>query len=256
MYNGNTINTSRVKRQIIGKTWCFTINNWENEEYNQIKLWPDVSKGVVGKEVGEKGTPHLQGAVTFKKAMTLTGVKKLHPTAHWEKANQKDKAFTYCLKDGKFEWWKMDQTCLNVEDLYDWQKEIWDLCLTVPDDRTIHWYWEPDGCCGKTALVKMLCLKQGGFLFGGSEKDIASRCLLTGAPRLCLMNLCRTSEGRISFSAIEALKDGLIQSGKYEGGQMVFNSPHVIIFANYAPDMEALSVDRWNITRVNEDFGF
>ena len=255
---GNT-NIKRKKiKQIIGRTWCFTLNNYDITDITSIKNWPDVKRGVFGKELGESGTPHLQGCVTFNKPMALTGVKKLCGKSHWEKTSVQDAAFKYCLKEGSFEWWAHDLNLIDIEHLYPWQKQIWDLCLGKPDDRTIYWYWEPKGCSGKTALCKLLCAKAGGFLFGGSASDIASRCILTGAPTLCIMNLTRTQEGRISWSAIEGLKDGLIQSGKYEGGQLVFNSPHVIVFANFEPDQSLLSEDRWCITEIGdaEPFGF
>lgn len=86
----------------IAKSWCFTLNNYTEEEYNAIVAW-DVSKMVVGKEMGENGTPHLQGAVAFKQTHRLTGVKKLQPRAHWEPmAARGDGAYAYCRKDGDF----------------------------------------------------------------------------------------------------------------------------------------------------------
>jgi len=59
----------------------------------------EVNKMIVSKEVGESGTPHLQGAITFKRVYRLAALKKLCPRAHWEPAKAKD-CFNYCLKDG------------------------------------------------------------------------------------------------------------------------------------------------------------
>lgn len=87
------------------RSWCFTVNNYEDlsKEHANFETW-SVEYMVAGEEVGEEGTPHLQCAVTFKKPYFLTGVKKLHPRAHWEimKASDKSAAFDYCKKDGVF----------------------------------------------------------------------------------------------------------------------------------------------------------
>ena len=60
----------------------------------------EVGRLSVGKEVGENGTPHLQGAVTFKTPKRLKGVKKLLERAHWEPMIGKDTGFAYTQKDG------------------------------------------------------------------------------------------------------------------------------------------------------------
>lgn len=79
------------------KTWKFTLNNWTEEEFTNIKLW-DVTRMAVAKEVGAEGTPHLQGHVTFKVAKRLSALKKQLTRAHWEIAIIDD--WNYELKDG------------------------------------------------------------------------------------------------------------------------------------------------------------
>jgi len=39
---------------------------------------------ICAKEVGEQGTPHLQGQITFARTYRLLALKKLHKLAHWE----------------------------------------------------------------------------------------------------------------------------------------------------------------------------
>nr|QJI53464.1 MAG: replication-associated protein [Cressdnaviricota sp.]QJI53727.1 MAG: replication-associated protein [Cressdnaviricota sp.]QKN88860.1 MAG: replication-associated protein [Cressdnaviricota sp.]QKN88863.1 MAG: replication-associated protein [Cressdnaviricota sp.] len=59
-----------------GKRWCFTINNPETER----PTWnPDTMEYLIWElEVGEQGTPHIQGFVHFKKdRVTLAGIKKI-----------------------------------------------------------------------------------------------------------------------------------------------------------------------------------
>lgn len=54
----------------------FTLNNWTALEYSSLTQWTPTWL-VIGKEVGEDGTPHLQGAAILGKQMTLAGLKKI-----------------------------------------------------------------------------------------------------------------------------------------------------------------------------------
>lgn len=87
------------------KSWVFTYNNYKEEDIPVIAAWEDVAKMTVGQEVGKKtGTPHLQGAVTFKTAKRFSSVKKLNEKISWRvmaaKWNEGEAAFEYCRKDG------------------------------------------------------------------------------------------------------------------------------------------------------------
>lgn len=87
--------------------WCFTLNNPTQEEVAPFHLLCDdrskVVYAVFGDEVGENGTPHVQGFVVFKGHKRLSAVKKLLDRAHWEVARGTSKeAAEYCKKDGKF----------------------------------------------------------------------------------------------------------------------------------------------------------
>jgi len=58
---------------------------------------------VCGKEVGETGTPHLQGYVCFKDAKTLTSVSTYLSRAYLAVARGDSKEnFEYCTKDGDY----------------------------------------------------------------------------------------------------------------------------------------------------------
>ncbi len=78
------------------KSWVYTINNYTEEDIEKLKLLT-TNKHRCCKEVGESGTPHLQGAITFKRSYKLKQLKKIFETAHWEIALCKD-AENYCIK--------------------------------------------------------------------------------------------------------------------------------------------------------------
>ena len=81
---------------IQSKRWCFTLNNYTEEEYNELKE-VDCKYIVIGKGVGESGTPHLQGFVIFSNTKRLAAVKRINGRAHWEKARgTSEQAADYC----------------------------------------------------------------------------------------------------------------------------------------------------------------
>lgn len=92
---------SKTNRGPKCRHWCFTANNYKEEPSTYIGLWP-YTYLVIGKEVGESGTPHLQGYVYLKKPAELSFLRKLL-NCHWEPMQgTPEQASTYCKKDGDF----------------------------------------------------------------------------------------------------------------------------------------------------------
>lgn len=85
------------------KRWVFTQNNYTQQHELLIKGL-ECDYACYGREIGESGTPHLQGCVCFSTQKRLTAVKKILPTSHWEimRGNIVE-ASDYCKKDGEFE---------------------------------------------------------------------------------------------------------------------------------------------------------
>jgi len=88
--------------------WCFTLNNYTADEVDSlVRNCSDrkvVAYLVYGKEVGEEGTPHLQGYIELSSKREFSTVKKLVGTrAHIEQARgSSQQASDYCKKDGAF----------------------------------------------------------------------------------------------------------------------------------------------------------
>lgn len=81
------------------KRWCYTINNPSEE----VLLEDDCIYHVFGREVGEFGTPHLQGFIIFKQSKRLTQLQRLLPGGHYEVTRgSMQQASDYCKKDGDF----------------------------------------------------------------------------------------------------------------------------------------------------------
>lgn len=85
------------------KRWCFTLNNYTAEDVAKFLALTCVYL-VVGREVGDSGTPHLQGFIIWDSMKRLSAVKKIDGRAHWEPARgTTDQASDYCKKDGDYE---------------------------------------------------------------------------------------------------------------------------------------------------------
>ena len=70
------------------KRWVFTLNNYAESDFAHFHDAPDRAYVIIGKEVGESGTPYLQGYITFHKNKRLSPVKIIHPRGHWEIARE------------------------------------------------------------------------------------------------------------------------------------------------------------------------
>lgn len=92
--------------QNAAKRWCFTINNYTPAEQQAILDSADnFDYLVVGRELGDSGTPHLQGFLILQTKLRLRNVKALpgFQRAHLEVARGTPKeASDYCKKDSDF----------------------------------------------------------------------------------------------------------------------------------------------------------
>lgn len=80
------------------RNWFYTLNNPEDKDIKEHKEMK-CSYHVFQKEVGKKGTPHLQGTIVFKNAKTFGGMKKLMPKAHLRPVKNLCRAIAYCRKE-------------------------------------------------------------------------------------------------------------------------------------------------------------
>lgn len=258
------------KQESPKKRWCLTLNNYSDSEYfNLIDSFSSNSsnKWIIGKEVGESGTPHLQIYINFEKKTRFSAIKKINDRLHIESARGSEiENIKYCSKDNIYECQNLKipkpLKLLDESKLYKFQKIILDIIKGEPDDRDIYWFKDDNGGTGKTSFCKLLCAKYGAIMLGGKSADMKNgiveyKSTNHDTPELILINLPRSFKAdHISYPGIEAIKDMCFYSGKYEGGMVVGNCPHIFIFSNELPDINKLSKDRWNIYDIDEDYWF
>lgn len=248
----------RKPRGSMTKYWVFTWNN-----YTQIDIPPftiildnECEWYLFQEETGENGTPHLQGTICLKKKQRLSALKKWVASIHWEPTKAIKASLLYSSKiatrSGKVYAKNIDiPPEIKVQQPRGWQLEVMEIIQNEPDDRTIHWFWERNGNVGKTSLCKFLVVKHNALMLTGKSNDMYHAINNNPTKRqLILVDVPRSSQDYINYGAIEQIKNGLVFSGKYDSCQLVFNCPHIIVFANEPPNYAKLSKDRWHIVEI------
>lgn len=246
--------------------WCFTWNNpGTPSQMIEILEVAGAKSYLFQLECGKNtNVPHFQGFMYFENQRTFSSIKEMCREMHISKMKDLRASIKYCCKEDTRvagPWSKNVKIprSLKLIDPDDriWQKDLVKELEVVPDDRKIIWYHDPVGGSGKTALAKYLVVKKNALVVSGKGNDIkyaiSKHIEKHGEVNIIIFLFPRTVEGFVSYDAIESLKDGIFFSGKYESGMCVFASPHIVCFANFAPDLSALSLDRWEVRKLSEE---
>lgn len=257
----DTLGGNTKKPQARHRGYLFT---WNNPDYDtDFSNFLDISGAkiwIYQLERGENDTEHYQGVVYYENARSFDSMKKLNREIHWEGVKDLRKAIKYCCKEdtrvsGPWSKGIKIPKSLNIIEPRGWQKELVEELKQEADDRTIIWYYDKNGGQGKTVLSKYLVVKMNAIVVSGKASDIkyaVGKTLDSGKEmEIVIFLFPRSVEEYVSYDAIESVKDGIFFNGKYESGMHVFPSPHVVCFANFKPDLEKLSIDRWDVRTLN-----
>lgn len=261
-------NTNYTKNRV--RCWEFTFNNYSESDilelvnkFNYIDHTTTNScKYFFAKEVGESGTPHLQGFCQFKLKMSLAQLRTLFGDGlSWRNVKNKVAIEKYCQKGNGERYTNIARlqkrrtpSSRSYEELYDWQKSIVDEVSRVPDDRHILWVYDACGGRGKSELARHLIDKHSALVVGGKQTDIfqgVRTCLEQQAVDIVIVELYR-AVSKPSYASMEALKNGYFFSSKYESAMCRFPAPHVVVLANSLPDWSELTTDRWRILDLSD----
>lgn len=273
------------------RKYIFTLNNYTNTETQDIRdyLKDNSSKWIFGYEMGEQGTPHLQGYMEFKNpkkwsVLIDNGFKRCW--SRKARGNLIDN-YNYTSKEGNYEYGGFKIENLELENLdkderkkyllkkkkeqilkniykdvewKQWQTHILNIINGEKNNRTINWIHEPNGNKGKSFLTKYIFCKLNGIIINGKVNDIFNNLLNYQEendyidPDFIIIDIPRSSRGYNEhlYTIMEKIKDGLIYSGKYEGGTILYEKPpHIIVLSNDIPTFEKMSDDRWNIISID-----
>ena len=140
------------------------------------------------------------------------------------------------------------QPVIQDGELNEWQQELEDRLLQPADDRTIDFVIDEEGGKGKTFFTRYMISKHDGVQILGIGKKQDISYMLDESKHIFLFNVPRGQMEYLSYALLEALKDRMVISTKYQGRLKVwYTQPHVVVLTNELPDMEKLTADRYNL---------
>lgn len=267
--DGNTNPPLKPKKKQVSQLidWEFCWNNYPVDAVETLlKVFRNLCKAYqFQSEIGEQGTPHLQGMIKCKKSMRWTEF-KLPKQISWRKTRNEKALLSYTLKDDTFDikanirqsyGYPEPLIYLKEVDFRPWQKELFNIVSKNADDRHIHWIYDEKGGKGKSQFARHMGIIKGTPVLRNMKTgDIASYFIKNNIDitNCVIFDFPKQTE-KINYNIIETMKDGYIMSGKFEGGCKYFNPPHLIVFSNELPTMnKTLSLDRFIIHEITDEF--
>lgn len=146
--------------------------------------------------------------------------------------------------------------CCEEHPLFEWQQSLNDLLEAPPNDRTIYFVVDHQGNQGKTWFAKQYVKSHvdSQYMEPGKKADMAYA--LQENIRVLFLNVTRTSDSdktdkhEYLYSFIEAVKDGMVFSPKYESRTKFLGKVHVVVMMNKEPNRDLLSHDRYHIIDI------
>lgn len=134
--------------------------------------------------------------------------------------------------------------------LRQWQADLCSSLDAEPDDRGIVFVVDSVGGIGKSWFCGYLFSRRDDvqLLAAGKRDDLAFAVDVT--KRVFLINLARGQLEFLQYSVLEALKDRMIMSPKYQSQmKILMHTPHVVVFTNEEPDLSKMTEDRYVFVR-------
>ena len=156
--NSSDLKSGNTKQISPSLHWCFTLNNYARADIDEFSSNSSVSAYCFQEEVGEKGTPHLQGYVKFEKKVRPKSIFN-DTRIHWEKCRNIKASIAYCSKEDTrngelfYKNVVIPKELKLIKPTRDWEIKILNLIKEEPNDRTIMWSGKI-----KVDLVKVVLL--------------------------------------------------------------------------------------------------
>ncbi|KAH3697416.1 hypothetical protein DPMN_084917 [Dreissena polymorpha] len=110
---------------------------------------------------------------------------------------------------------------------------------------------DPVGGNGKTTLACYMMSTMDAIRFeNGKSNDLK---YMYKGQEYVIFDFCRSSSEHINYEVIEALKNGVFCSYKYESVMRMYDPPKMLVLMNEGPDMTKLSQDRYVLYAMPEE---
>ncbi len=130
-----------------------------------------------------------------------------------------------------------------------WQLELKLQLEQPPDKRTIIWFVDKPGQQGKTDFAKWAVVNMDAQVIqNGKSTDIAHAYQYKN---IVILDLAKCKEGRVNYGIMENIKNGMMFSPKYDSHTKYFKPPHLVVMANWWPEYDKMSMDRWMIYEIH-----
>lgn len=232
------------------------------KQFNREAVWwrtffwtNDCHKWVLGAEKGKSGYKHWQ--VRFRISIdSIETVREMiqarFPGAHIEEASD---TWTYECKE-KLHWTSDDRPEILATRFGKPREEQQQVIerLRSQNDRQVDVWYDPKGNSGKSWLVNHL--HETGqahytppYLSNVKEvvQTVASLYLMEWRDILVIDIPRSWKWSKELYTAIEAIKDGLIMETRYHPQPVNIRGVKVLVLCNTLPKLDALSLDRWRI---------
>lgn len=215
---------------------------------------------IIGEEVGDQGTPHLQGYFEAKGRIRPIEKLKLPFKPHFEVAKgNREQNVKYCRKEGRVHTNMRMPRPLPVITLSGWQLEAAKRLDIEPDNRSVFWYWSKEGARGKSTMARWL-VRKNALICSGTPADMKFMIVkyferegvypddvIFDIPR------AKTHLSTKEYTGMEEIKNGVFASTKYECTPVEMPYARMWVFANFPPNAERedMSADRFQTICVD-----
>lgn len=158
--------------------------------------------------------------------------------------------------------WQHKTDNIKIDNI-EWKDWYGHICDEIKNQTTreITWYCDKVGGAGKTQFCRYYIATEPrqftvvkGNMMSRDFNTVINNAVNNGWDGYCLLiDLPRTCDQQISiYQNMESVKDGIITTSKYSGTTRIFEQSKVVVFANWFPKVELLSMDRWRVYELVE----